>query len=281
MIKKLVAKVKRLSRPLNYFSGMKHGVLQGLPENLLVFQRGDVAVNPMSGYQHHRFLLSVNLGETCELILDGVRFSMRQGSALLVYPNQQHIFIHDHPGIMRLMVSFEMDSKSALLPPKDKLFLVEAKELSILSMLLGYYLEEKDGLSCSLLLSLLLRQFKGQPQMPSELRKLDMIDSVVLHIQSHMDKTLSIQKLAALFNVSASNLRLRFRKALGVSLGRYIADSRLNRARGYLGECDMKIEEIAARCGYHSLSAFGHAFYNRVGMSPLRYRQKTKSQGLR
>lgn len=278
MIKTLLSQMKSLPLPVNYFSGIKIGDGVGLPDNLLIFQR--CGFSNQGANIHHRFLLSINLGEPCGLVVDGIRFTMLPGQATLIYPCQHHLFIHDQTGIARLMISFEIEKTSLMLPPQTRIFSIGPEEHSIISMLLKSYLEERDALSCSLLISLLLRTLQRQPHLNARSlpahQHAKLIDEVIGFIQRHLDESLSIPKLARQFNISASHLRLRFRQDLGISLGRYLTEFRLNRAMGYLGECDMNVKEVAAKCGYSSIYSFGHTFKKHVGSSPVKYRRNCR-----
>jgi AraC-like DNA-binding protein len=271
-----------LPTPVNHSFGIRIGDGVKLPDSLLVFERCGIHSSRKTNI-HHRFLLSVNVGEPCDLILDGTRFTILQGQAVLVYPCQHHLFIHDQSGIARFMVSFEIELTSPMLPPRNRIFSIGPEEESIISMLVKSYLEEQDILSCSLLTSILLMTFQRQPplnvKIPPVNQHTRFIDEVILFIQRRLEKSLNIHLLARQFNISTSHLRLRFRQSLGISLGQYLSDTRINRAMSYLCECDLNVKEVATKCGYKSIYSFGHTFKKRVGISPVKYRKSCRITG--
>jgi transcriptional regulator GlxA family with amidase domain len=63
------------------------------------------------------------------------------------------------------------------------------------------------------------------------------------------------------------------RQAKGVSIHRWIVDSRLAEARRLLGETDLPIGEIAWRSAFRSASAFTSAFRASSGYAPAELRR--------
>lgn len=277
MIKPLLNLTARLPTPENFFLGCRIDGKLELPENILAFQRRGVQ-GPSAGNVHHRFLLSMNLGRHCGVLLDGARLIMPSESAILIHPYQHHLFIHDHPGIARLMISFELSRDSILPPPRNAMLTIGEEERQIAASILKSYMERKDPIEVSLSTALLLwalrrRAGGGGIARPPMARQPDIIDKVTRHIQKNLDSPLDIPTLAQRFNISASHLRMRFRRASGTSLGRYLIDSRLNRAMSLLAEGGLNVKEVAEKCGYASAFSFGHIFRKHAGVSPAKYRK--------
>jgi AraC-like DNA-binding protein len=290
-IKYILRRMRGLDEPLSYFSGRQPETgSPPLPGRVLVFKREGVSPGSakalslprdkraLAGAFHHRWLLSVNLGAPCQTIVDGARFVTGRGGAALIYPHQHHLFIHDRPDIRRLMVSFEAEPNFFCAPPRDRVFRLGAAQLGTLAELLDRWLAGDGSLPCSLLLALLLSDMRAQTE-PEPLPEppggpgMKFMDRVVTHIHANTGKRLALADLGARFGISPSHLRLKFRRALGVSIGRFISDARVMRARRYLEETDLRVEEIAARCGYESIHAFSRAFKNRCGVTPSQFRR--------
>jgi AraC family transcriptional regulator len=95
---------------------------------------------------------------------------------------------------------------------------------------------------------------------------------VIDHMRSHLDETLSLEKLAELGGLSASQFARRFREATGQSPHRFLTDLRIDRARKLLEATDQSVIDVGLECGFERPSHFSTAFRMRVGMSPRAWR---------
>jgi AraC-like DNA-binding protein len=91
----------------------------------------------------------------------------------------------------------------------------------------------------------------------------------VLCIGSQEIPTLS--ELAALFKLSVRQLTRGFRASRGCSIGDYVANSRIERAKRLLAS-DQSIKTIAYALGFNSSSGFCFAFRRATGMTPGEFR---------
>ena len=71
---------------------------------------------------------------------------------------------------------------------------------------------------------------------------------------------------------SPSNLRRLFHEHLNCSVGEFLRQTRINRARYYLATSERSISEIGELCGYASIYSFSRSFRQAVGESPTLYR---------
>ncbi len=60
----------------------------------------------------------------------------------------------------------------------------------------------------------------------------------------------------------------------GLALNEFITRYRILEAKEYLSKTSLSLPEIAKRCGYDSVSAFGFYFRKQVGMPPSGFRRK-------
>lgn len=88
------------------------------------------------------------------------------------------------------------------------------------------------------------------------------------HIQKYYDQPLRVEELARQFFISKTQLYKAFHSVLGVSVGNYILQIRIIKAKDLLRNSDCSIEMIAEKVGYQNLSAFSRAFKAQVGISP-------------
>lgn len=64
-----------------------------------------------------------------------------------------------------------------------------------------------------------------------------------------------------------------FKKETGESFVKYVTEFRLNKAKAYLRDTNMKIKDIAEQVGYTDTSYFGMVFRRHFGVSPARFRE--------
>lgn len=97
----------------------------------------------------------------------------------------------------------------------------------------------------------------------------DRISNVVIYIHSNLHESrLSLQTLALRFAYSPSSLKRQFKLYLGVSVGHYILETRMEKARGLLLDGRHTVAEIGCLIGYSNLSHFSRVFTKYHGYQP-------------
>ena len=96
-------------------------------------------------------------------------------------------------------------------------------------------------------------------------------------IENQLDSDLSLNRLAAVLDRSASNLNRAFKAGFGRSPYQYVLARRIMRAKKMLSETDDSITDIAYACGFSSQQHMTNIFTKRVGISPGKYRTHCKS----
>ncbi|KZS47249.1 AraC family transcriptional regulator [Paenibacillus glucanolyticus] len=95
---------------------------------------------------------------------------------------------------------------------------------------------------------------------------------VVEYIHEHYDQELSIEYFAGLMNMSSGHFSRTFKDEIGEKYVEYIAKYRLMKAKQFLLETDLKIDEIAEKVGYWGRNSFIRAFRRYEGITPAKYR---------
>lgn len=83
-----------------------------------------------------------------------------------------------------------------------------------------------------------------------------------------LEKPPNIAELANLCGFTVRHLSRAFREETGQSIGKYIEDATLERARGLLTNTHLPIGEIAAQLGFASSTSFASAFRRVTGLRP-------------
>lgn len=266
MKESLIEKARRLPEPESYFRGLAAGDDIRLPSSLLLYWHD---------YPHERTIISTRHmlilpALPMEYIVSGSRIGLDSGHALLVKPYLRRSVPETRERYDRLIVSFEAPEEAFYLPAEP---VMEAGEESqrIAERLVEAYLAG-DTLRAIFELVLLLRELSRHPVRQNVPPLSRPVRQALNRINQALELPLSIKELAAEAGLSASHFRRRFREELGLSLGDYLAERRLNAARRLLEDTPLPITEIARSCGYDTIYAFSRFFRKRTGLSPSGWR---------
>lgn len=94
-------------------------------------------------------------------------------------------------------------------------------------------------------------------------------------IAAHLDRPLSIARLAAFCEVHPARLTRAFRRELGLGLGAYQRRLRLEHALRLVGETSVPLSEVALACGFCDQSHFSRAFKAAYGAPPADVRRRS------
>jgi len=102
--------------------------------------------------------------------------------------------------------------------------------------------------------------------------------AAAIHVmEQHIDDTLSIAQVAAQVDLSVRMLEYLFQQTLGLSPAAYYRRLRLQTARRMVVDTRLKLQEIAIRTGFNSLSAFSRRFRNYFQQTPGECRRQARS----
>lgn len=128
----------------------------------------------------------------------------------------------------------------------------------------------------SSLLSHILDLIERPVETPSKSHAL--FEAVREHLEQHYHEPLSRESVAEHFYVSPNYLSQLFQKEGQLKFNEYLNHVRLERAKYLLIEYDMKVKEIAHRCGFKDSNYFCRVFRNQTARSPSEYRAQYLSK---
>ncbi len=128
------------------------------------------------------------------------------------------------------------------------------------------------------LITLHCQQFSEQnikyPTFPrndlSDVEKIYQAKEILL---GNLENPPSLIELAQKVGLNDFKLKRGFRQVFGTSAFKYLHDYRLEKARQFLIEGEMKVEEVAFKVGFDSRSYFALAFRKKFGLNPKQYYQ--------
>jgi AraC-like DNA-binding protein len=286
--------VREIELPPSLFSGLT--IEQSLaPDNIIFFQRTDTAALKPEGVSnnfHHRFELTTVLEKAGPVRIDRATFLLQPGECALIFPNQFHHYMDVEKGRMEwLFITFELRNSEAIRALQNSPRILDQTASEHLLQLVSEYRQPRDGmpdtLEISYALSRLLRHLLTCPTLPPDRRDIHssddvrdvILESINRYVRAHLSKAVTIADIAEELGYSVSHLRAVFRDRLGVSLGRYMRESRLSEAAQLLQSSTHNVSEIGERCGFESLYAFSRAFRKAYGIPPRTYRQLVQEGG--
>jgi len=102
-----------------------------------------------------------------------------------------------------------------------------------------------------------------------------LLDDIRVFLQSHYQYEITRDSVARQFDVSPNHLSRLFRTHGRMTFSGYLTQVRMDRAKHLLRNYDLKLQDIAVRCGYHDTPYFCHVFKNATNATPKEYRLKS------
>ncbi len=99
-------------------------------------------------------------------------------------------------------------------------------------------------------------------------------------IEENISEEFSVSKLAAHCFISESRLYTLFKEYLDTTPIKFKTELRCAEASRLLVDTDLKIEQIAAKCGFNSSNYFREIFREATGKSPTEFRKNGLAHGL-
>jgi len=101
-----------------------------------------------------------------------------------------------------------------------------------------------------------------------------MFDRMIDYIEINYKNALTLDELSAVSGFSSSYISQLFKKRSGLSLNRYIAKVRIQKAKDLLVKRDMNVSEAAREVGYKDQNYFSRVFKNIEGFAPSTFKAK-------
>lgn len=91
---------------------------------------------------------------------------------------------------------------------------------------------------------------------------------VATYIEEHLDADLSLATLAAVAGISVSQLKLAFKRSMGMPVHRYVIDRRVHRAKALLVQGRLPANQIALESGFAHQSHMARWMRRLTGITP-------------
>ncbi len=106
-----------------------------------------------------------------------------------------------------------------------------------------------------------------------EKKKDYIVDFIKEYIDAHYNEDLYLEIFAEKLNLTKEYISLYFKSKTGVNLINYLNEYRVRKAKEFLRETELSINEVAQKVGYNTPNNFSRIFKQYTGKSPKEYRQ--------
>ena len=93
------------------------------------------------------------------------------------------------------------------------------------------------------------------------------------YVLTHIDEAVTVNSVGAALYFSSHYLSKKFKSQTGITLGDYITEMKVARARLLMGQGKGRVAGIAGLLGFRDVAYFSRLFREQVGKSPTEYRR--------
>lgn len=210
---------------------------------------------------------------------------VEEGTVILLFPGEWHRFKPDeNVGWDEYWVGFQGEMADNLIRnkffnPKEALINIGIKDeiVSLISEIIDHTKQEKAGyqpLVSGALLHLLgyIHSMVKQQQFTKENRIEITVNKARILLRQKIDEDVAMEDIAKELNVSYSWLRKMFKCYTGISLGQYLIQLKIEKAKIFLSDPSKTIKEIAYDLHFDSCFYFSRLFKEKTGFSPDLFR---------
>lgn len=106
----------------------------------------------------------------------------------------------------------------------------------------------------------------------------EIVNEIHEFLVSDITKRYTIEELSGKYHINQTTLKTTFKTMFGQSIGGYMKEYRIKRAKELLCHSSASIAEIACAVGYENQSKFTVAFRDTTGMLPRDYRKAKEKE---
>lgn len=97
------------------------------------------------------------------------------------------------------------------------------------------------------------------------------VKKAIRYITKHYSERLSVKNIASLVGLNAVYFGALFKQTTGLSINRYVIQTRIKNAENFLISGEYRVEEVASHCGFSDVAHFYKLFKELMGFPPSRY----------
>lgn len=273
-----------LAEPEDYFSGLGKENLP-TPISILLFTRKTkqtLQQEKIQNRSHHRFVLIFNVRTAGHVHVDNLELSFKPGQVIAILPYQFHHFAQlTSSDLLWLFCTFELKSPDFIESLRNRVVDIGEESNVVRDRLLKAWKapsckqhpEQLQSIALQLLISLKKDQLQTEISSCTDISTENLVGDINRLMHAWRGRPVAISDMVNALNYSESRLRVLFKEAAGIPLGRYIKNYRLNRAIALLRTTTFPISFVAEEAGFGSAQAFSRIFKENTGKTPSDYRK--------
>lgn len=236
----------------------------------------------------HREIELVLMFKGCSTaVVDGVSYTLEEGNALVVFPNQLHKYVSDGPEeyILFLIPSTIYNDFEEIIDghkPQSPIIKDAARHPAIKALAQmcledgARFAYQRDKNLTGAILSLLLEDLPVYPVEANDCA----LERILIYCEQHFLEDLTLDTLSKDLFLGKYYISHLFSKQLGISFCNYINALRIEESVKLLTTTDLPITDICFASGFTCTRTFNRAFMGRIGISPREYRRQQKNERL-
>lgn len=246
---------------------------------------------PQAGVKTHRHpyyhMFYITSG-ACKFVVEGTEHDLQEGQCLLVPREGAHSYMNPHGEVLEyLEVKFALP-QTAFESTLAKMGTIVSDD-HLVGLLIRQILQEysdlgsmADDSAASYLESILnlltqTKRYQKKPQSrfidSSEFSALS--QRIIRYLEAHYAEDFSLDALAEAIDYNKSYLCVAFKKDTRMTIWDCLNTIRIRRAAELIVYSDHSIPQVAAQCGFASVSHFNRVFLKYVGTTPGQCRRAT------
>ena len=111
---------------------------------------------------------------------------------------------------------------------------------------------------------------------PSRDQNIEDLKRILSYIHTHYMERIYVRDLAGLLSLNEQYFCRMFKKAIGQSPMAYVNAYRIRRACALLRDSTQPVTDICLECGFSNFGNFLREFRKQTGLTPLKYRRKSR-----
>ena len=117
-----------------------------------------------------------------------------------------------------------------------------------------------------------VKELLQHPAAPAIGRTQGLLESVCVYLQNHYQYDITRESVAQQFSISPNHLSRLFQTHGSMTFSNYLTYVRIDRAKYLLRSYNLKLDDIAIRCGYRDTPYFCRVFKRLTKATPAEYR---------
>lgn len=280
----LVDKIRQLPKPSQFFQGY-NGMFSMMPKDIVIFTNPKYFQRALENQD--RFVMAICVSGTGTVKINEESYQVSPGWGTMAFPYQCHTYNDMNDSLDWMFISFELNSDKELSVLRDLPFKFDEEHFKIIEKMLASYSIEGDLNSESqklvlLLTELLFKTVKSSANSETSLGEQNSIqplssrkqtvNEIISYINDHIGEGIQVQDVAEYIHKSDSYVRKLVREVAGITVGKLIQKTQLQKSCNLLKYTDKTLTEISEDCGFLSIYSFSRAFSRQMQSSPMKYR---------